>query len=139
MTSDNPKRAFGSAKPSPHFIPPVALIEESVVMAIGAAKYGAFNWQDSPIDAATYYSAAMRHLMIWYAGEDLDDESRASHLAHVRACMAILIDSQASGTLIDNRPKCASAATAIKRLMKIAKDAADEARAKEAGHVHSAT
>lgn len=139
MMSDNPKRAFGSVKPSPHFIRPIAIIEESVVMALGAAKYGAFNWQDTPVDAATYYSAAMRHLMIWYAGEDLDDESRASHLTHVRACMAILLDSQASGILIDNRPKCASVADAIKRLMKIARDAADEARAKEAAHVSSET
>lgn len=139
MTPDNPKRACGSIKPSPHFIPPIAIIEESVVMALGAAKYGAFNWQDTPVDAATYYSAAMRHLMIWYAGEDLDEESRASHLAHVRACMAILMDSQASGILIDNRPKCASVADAIKRLMKIAKDAADEARTREAANADSET
>jgi Domain of unknown function (DUF5664) len=132
--NNNPKRAFGSIKPCPHFIPPVAIIEESVVMALGAAKYGAFNWQDTPIDASTYYSAAMRHLMIWYAGEDLDEESRASHLAHVRACMAILIDSQASGLMIDDRPKCASAVDAIKRLMQIAKDAAEKARAKETAH-----
>jgi hypothetical protein len=129
--TNNPKRAFGSIKPSAHFIPPVAIIEESAVMALGATKYGAFNWQDTPVDASTYYSAAMRHLMIWYAGEDLDDESRASHLAHVRACMAILIDSQASGIMIDDRPKCASAVEAIKRLSKIAKEAADAARAKE--------
>lgn len=129
--TESPKKFFGSKKPSPHFIPPVAIIEESVVMALGAAKYGAFNWQDNPIDASTYYDAAMRHLMIWYAGEDLDEESRASHLAHVRACMAILIDSQASGIMIDNRPKCASTAAAIKRLMQIAEDAAAEARIKE--------
>lgn len=129
--SDNPKRACGSKKPSPHFIPPVAIIEESIVMALGAAKYGAFNWQDKPVDASTYYDAALRHLMIWYAGEDLDDESRASHLAHVRACMAILIDSQASGIMIDDRPKCASVAAAIKRLIQISGEAANAVRAKE--------
>lgn len=112
----NPKRAFGVRKPSAHFIPPVAIIEESVVMALGAAKYGAFNWQDDPVDASTYYSAAMRHLMQWFSGEDTDGESGASHLAHVRACMAILMDSSASGTLIDDRPKCASAGEAIERL-----------------------
>lgn len=137
--TDNPKKLFGSKKPSPHFIPPVAIIEESVVMALGAAKYGAFNWQDQPIDAATYYDAAMRHLMIWYAGENLDDESRASHLAHVRACMGILLDSQASGILIDNRPKCASAAAAIKRLMQIAADAAMDVAAKEVADGQSKT
>ncbi|MGR9056110.1 dATP/dGTP diphosphohydrolase domain-containing protein [Rhizobium leguminosarum] len=112
----NPKRAFGVRKPSAQFIPPVALIEESVVMGLGAAKYGAFNWQDSPVDATTYYSAAMRHLLQWFSGEDVDKESGASHLAHVRACMAILIDAAASGKLIDDRPKCASASEAVDRL-----------------------
>lgn len=116
MPSSNPKRAFGVKKPSAQFIPPVALVEESVVMALGAKKYGAFNWQDDPVDATTYYSAAIRHLLQWFSGEDRDAESGASHLAHVRACMAILLDAQASGKLIDDRPKCAPASEAIDRL-----------------------
>lgn len=116
--STNPKRQYGVRKPSAQFIPPVAIVEESVVMALGADKYTAFNWQDDPVDATTYYSAAMRHLMSWFSGEDRDPESGASHLAHVRACMAILMDCQASGILVDDRPKCASAAEAIKRLTK---------------------
>ncbi len=116
LPSSNPKRAFGVKKPSAQFIPPVAIIEESVVMALGAAKYGAFNWQDDPVDATTYYSAAIRHLLQWFSGEDIDPESGASHLAHVRACMGILLDAKAAGTLIDDRPKCASAGQAIERL-----------------------
>lgn len=115
-SSTNPKRAFGVRKPSAQFIPPVALIEESVVMALGAVKYGAFNWQDDPVDATTYYSAAIRHLLQWFSGEDRDQESGASHLAHVRACMAILLDAQASGKLVDDRPPCASASDAIELL-----------------------
>lgn len=116
LASTNPKRQFGTKKPSAQFIPPVAIIEESVVMALGAAKYGPYNWQDDPVDATTYYSAAIRHLMAWFAGEDKDPESGASHLAHVRACMAILMDCQVSGILVDDRPKCASAADAVVRL-----------------------
>lgn len=117
MGVDNPKKAFGAVKPSPQFIPPVAILEEAVVMALGAAKYGAFNWNDKPVDAGTYYSAAMRHLMSWYTGEEIDPESGASHLAHARACLGILIDSQRSGTLIDDRPKkTSSAAETITRL-----------------------
>ncbi|MDX0897398.1 hypothetical protein GOD90_10375 [Sinorhizobium medicae] len=116
LPSSNPKRAFGVKKPSAQFIPPVAIIEESVVMALGAKKYGAFNWQDDHVDATTYYSAAIRHLLQWFSGEDRDPESGASHLAHVRACMAILLDAQVSGKLIDDRPKCAPAGEAIDRL-----------------------
>ena len=85
-------------------------------MALGGEKYGPFNWNDSPVDATTYYSAAMRHLMSWFAGEDVDPESGASHLAHVRACMGIILDAQASGNLIDDRPNTSSAAEAIHRL-----------------------
>ena len=85
-------------------------------MQLGGAKYGPFNWQDDPVDASTYYSAAMRHLMQWYSGEDIDAESGASHLAHVRACMAILIDAKASGRLIDDRPRTSPVTDAIARL-----------------------
>ena len=114
--SSNPKRAFGKRKPGIHYIPPVAILEEAVVMAGGADKYTAYNWQDEPVDASTYYDAIFRHLTSWFTGEDRDDESKASHLAHVRACCGILMDAQASGKLIDDRPQTASAAAAIKRL-----------------------
>jgi hypothetical protein len=115
--SSNPKKRYGSVKPSAHFIPPVAILEEAVVMRLGAEKYGFANWQDSPVDASTYYSAAVRHLMSWFTGEDKDPESGASHLAHVRACCGILIDAMETGSLIDDRPrKVANAANAIKRL-----------------------
>jgi hypothetical protein len=114
----NPKKAFGVKKPSPQFIPPIAIIEEAVVMALGAEKYDPFNWNDEAIDATTYYSAAMRHLMQWYAGEDIDQESGCSHLAHVRACMGIILDAASTGNLIDDRPRTASASHAITRLTK---------------------
>jgi hypothetical protein len=114
--STNPKRAFGSLKPSAGFIPPIAFIEEAVVMKLGADMYTRFNWQDEPIDAQTYYDAAFRHLTSWYAGENTDAQLGVSHLAHVRACCAILIDALASGLIVDNRPKTASVADAIARL-----------------------
>ena len=113
LPESNPKRAFGVLKQSAQFIPPIAMVEESVVMALGAAKYGAFNWNDILVDCTTYYSAAMRHLMCWFAGEDIDPESGVSHLAHVRACMGILIDAHHSGNLMDDRPVTSSASKAL--------------------------
>ena len=112
--SSNPKRAFGIRKPGMQYVPPVALIEEAAVMRGGAAKYGPFNWNDQPVDATTYYSAIMRHVMAWYAGQDRDPESGHSHLAHVRACCGILIDAAATDNLIGARPHTASVAEAIK-------------------------
>lgn len=124
MTSDNPKKALGSTKPSIQFIPPIAILEEAVVMALGAEKYGPFNWNDKPVDASTYYSAAFRHLASWFAGEEIDRESGASHLAHARACLGILIDAQANGSLLDDRPKTTHVGDAIKRLTKTESGAA---------------
>ena len=46
----------------------------------------------------------MRHLMLWYEGEDLDIESGQSHLGHARAWLAIIIDGLTTGGLNDDRP-----------------------------------
>lgn len=114
--SANPKRQFGLTKPNPHLIPPCAILEESIAMALGAHKYGAYNWTDEPIDASTYYSALIRHAMDWFTGENYDPQSRVLHLAHVRACCGILIDAILSGTLIDDRPATAPTARQRSRL-----------------------
>lgn len=102
--SENPKRQHGACKPSIHFIPPAVILEEARVMALGGSKYGPFNWNDKPVDASTYYDAAFRHLAAWYTGQNDDPESGASHLAHARACLGILLDALMLGTLIDDRP-----------------------------------
>ena len=101
----NPKAAYGAAKPQMHLIPPVAKIEMAAVLRLGADKYGAYNWRNQPVNATTYISAIERHLCLWAAGDDDDHESRASHLAHIMASAAILLDSMYSKTLIDDRLK----------------------------------
>lgn len=113
---ENPKKRFGDTKPPMGFVPPVALLQLGVVMRLGAEKYGPFNWHANPVEARTYYDAAMRHLMSWYGGEETDPESGASHLAHVMACCSILLDAATSGKLRDNRPPMASPAKAIAEL-----------------------
>ena len=103
--SFNPKKAFGDLKERVSFIPPRIMLGLARVMALGAAKYGAFNWRKEPIDATTYYDAMHRHLAAWYSGEEADPESKVSHLYHVMACATILLDSTEQGVLIDNRPE----------------------------------
>lgn len=105
MAGTNPKDARGRVKPSIEFIPPSAILAEAKVMALGAAKYGAFNWRGNAVQAGVYYSAAFRHMAAWFEGEDTDPESGASHLAHARACFGILIDAAERGCLLDDRPK----------------------------------
>lgn len=101
---DNPKDRIGLRKPPLHLIPPAAEVLESVVMALGAKKYGEHNWRVTDVRASVYIVAARRHLLQWFDGQDNDPESGVSHLAHARACLGILLDAQATGHLIDDRP-----------------------------------
>lgn len=62
-------------------IDPVALLELSRVAAMGAEKYDAFNYLKG-YDWRLSMDAAMRHALLFWAGEDLDPESGACHAAH---------------------------------------------------------
>ncbi len=100
----NPKTIQGAQKPDLSLIPPVALAYMATAMEDGAAKYGPFNWREDPVSFRTYIAACMRHLGNVLDGEDRCDDSDVLQLASVMASCAILIDAQACGTLIDNRP-----------------------------------
>lgn len=107
MTSypdDNPKTIHGLKKPSMAVVPTTAMIHLMGAMQLGADKYGPFNWRDKTVSSSIYYAAAMRHLMSWFDGEDMDPESGFSHLGHVMACCAIIIDGFDCGKVNDDRP-----------------------------------
>lgn len=101
----NPKDLIGITKLRLDLIPSAATRPEAVVMALGAKKYGEWNWRANKVKASIYVAAARRHLMDWFDGQDIDPESGVSHLAHVRACMGILLDAEATGNLVDDRMK----------------------------------
>lgn len=112
--AENPKTKAGAAKPALiSVIPTASLLHLGEVMKLGATKYGPFNWRETPVPAETYMDAAMRHLLSWQDGEDEDPESGMSHLAHVMACMAIIIDAKENNMLDDNRPKAGRAGQMI--------------------------
>lgn len=113
MPDSNPKTKYGMRKPSLSLIPPVAMIQEAVVFGLGAVKYGPYNWRDTSVASRVYIDAAMRHMASWNDGEELDPESGASHLAHARACLGIILDAQSIGKLIDDRPPVGAAAATI--------------------------
>jgi hypothetical protein len=101
---DNPKTALGEAKPKMSHTPTESIRLLGQVHSMGAAKYGAFNWRKKTVSSTVYYDAAMRHLMAYFDGEDVDGESGLPHLAHVMACCSILLDASAVENLNDNRP-----------------------------------
>ena len=100
---DNPKTVYGEAKPKLSDTPTIGIMELGKVHSMGAKKYGRFNWREHSVSASVYYDAAWRHLSAWFEGEDRDPESGLSHLAHVMACMSILLDAEKHGKLNDNR------------------------------------
>jgi hypothetical protein len=67
-------------------------------------KYGRHNYRVIGVRASIYYDAALRHLMQWWEGENVDTESGVEHLAHAMACMVILLDAESLGKLNDDRP-----------------------------------
>jgi len=101
---NNPKTALGEAKPKMSDTPTISLRLLGQVHSMGADKYGAFNWRENIVSATVYYDAAMRHLMAYYDGENIDPESGLPHLAHIMACCSILLDAENQGSLNDNRP-----------------------------------
>jgi len=112
--STNPKDKISRTKPPLHLIPPTATVEESVVMGLGAEKYGEFNWRQHSVAASVYTGAAYRHLASWYDGQTIDPESGANHLAHARACLGIMLDAEANDKLVDDRPSPGRAADLIR-------------------------
>jgi len=101
----NPKTAVGGANKLPlHLIPPAALYEIAMAFADGGTKYKPYNWREDRISASVYYGAALRHLFLWWEGEDRAEDSNVSHLAHVAACMIMLLDVHGTPLLNDNRP-----------------------------------
>lgn len=102
--SNNPKDRIAVSKTPLGLIPGVALAHCSAALHEGMLKYTKGNWRNEKIAAATYYDAALRHIMRWIDGEEVAPDSGVHHLGHAMACLCILLDAQGSDKLIDNRP-----------------------------------
>lgn len=103
MKSPNPKDAAAQSKVPLHVFPMTAVMGGSLALFDGLLKYGLANYRATEVNASVYHAAAMRHMFKWYAGEDIDVESGLPNTWHAIACIAILIDADAAGTLIDDR------------------------------------
>lgn len=101
----NPKDRHGLKKVSLSKVPAVATAHEAHAMMDGANKYGPYNWREKAIIASIYVDAAKRHIDAWFdARERVAPDSEAHHLGHARACLGIILDAEATGNLIDDRP-----------------------------------
>lgn len=102
----DPKKSAGDLKDPLHLLPTEFMRQTAHVLKLGADKYGVYNWRESDgIKATTYAAALLRHVTQFMDGEDIDEESGKSHLAHIAATCAILLDVGLMGKLIDDRHK----------------------------------
>lgn len=100
----DPKGDAGALKPQLQLIPPAFNVQVAGALALGAKKYGPWNWRENKVELMTYLGAMKRHIDEVISGVDIDPESGFTHLGHVAASCAIVIDAKQAGMLVDNRP-----------------------------------
>lgn len=100
----NPKDAIGIRKFSMSTIPMQIVAEMSLGMLEGSCGYGRSNYRVCGARASVYFDAAMRHLMGWWEGQDIDPKSGLSHVTKALTSLAVLRDCMLNGNLTDDRP-----------------------------------
>ena len=82
---------------------PVALVELARVAGYGAAKYAPFNYLKG-YDWALSFNAMQRHALLFWSGEDIDEESGRMHMAMAAWHALTLVSFLARGVGTDTRP-----------------------------------
>ncbi|MCH2199756.1 MAG: DUF5664 domain-containing protein [Flavobacteriales bacterium] len=96
--------SYGDNKPDPTMVDPQFILELSKVLGMGAEKYTRDNWRKGTAYQRRMASA-MRHMLAWIEGEDLDPESGLPHLAHAATNCMFLMNWQRRGVGTDDRFK----------------------------------
>lgn len=126
----NPKELDSSHKVPVSLFPATAVIAGAFVMNLGNQMPGRtpLNWRDKPVRNTSYVSAVMRHLGKYMDGEDNDPDlsersgQDVSHLWAALSSLAIMIDAEECGKLLDARPPKGGAAKMLDRLTKEKKE-----------------
>ncbi len=99
----NPKKQFGDKNIPLNLWSSLASSYGALGLYNGKLKYGGGNYKATPVEASIYIAGAMRHLAAWAEGEEFDPVDNVPNLGGVLANIAIILDSRAAGTLIDDR------------------------------------
>lgn len=103
VTKDtNPKEQIGLAKLPLHLWSPLASAYGSLGLLNGM-KYGYGNYKATPVLASIYIAAIKRHLSAWEEGQECDPVDGVPHFGAILANVAILLESRAVGTMVDDR------------------------------------
>jgi len=95
-------KKFDQDKPPMELLSHLALVEVAKVLALGATKYGKFNYRGG-LTYGRLIGAAYRHLGAFNSGENEDPETGLSHIAHVATCAIMLLDMLREHPTLDNR------------------------------------
>jgi hypothetical protein len=104
IKKDNSGIKYDECKPRWDLLPFDALNEIAKVMTYGAIKYEPRNWERG-MSWNRVFASMQRHLSTWFHGNNIDDESKMSHLAHAACCMLYLLAFEVRAEGIDDRPK----------------------------------
>ncbi len=84
---------------------PFSLTESAArAFAFGTTKYSKHNWRKG-MPTSWIVRSLLSHIGKWNEGEDCDVESGLSHLDHVAACTAMLIETMTKHPIVDDRFK----------------------------------
>lgn len=101
----NPKDAVGIRKWRQYAtVPSTVVAEVGVAMMEGALKYGRHNYRVAGVRASVYVDAAKGHVDQWWEGEDLDPDTKLSHITKAIASLVVLRDAMIQDMLNDDRP-----------------------------------
>lgn len=100
----NPKDVIGMKKAPISTLSCAVLFEMGLGMLEGARKYGRHNYRAMGVSATVYYDAAVGHLMDWFEGEDIDEDSGLNHVTKALTALLVLRDSMLCGNWTDDRP-----------------------------------
>jgi len=104
IKNSNPKDALGIKKAPMSTVSAPVLMEMGLAMLEGDRKYGRHNYRVIGVRSSVYYDAAMRHLMAWWEGEDIDPDSGISHVTKALSCLSVLRDAMINENFTDDRP-----------------------------------
>lgn len=100
----NPKSAAAATRVPLWLCSTIAKIHWAMAQFAGLTKYGAWNWRVAGVRASEYLSAIERHLEGYKSGERVDPVDGTHHLGNIMACCALMLDAEAAGLLVDDRP-----------------------------------
>lgn len=97
-------KKYDSGKPRISLIPREAIEGAAAALSFGALKYSADNFKNG-LEYRRLVDAAMRHIVAWTDGENLDPESGLSHLDHALASLSMLKFMEQNRPEMDDRYK----------------------------------